>query len=48
MTKIIPSPHHWIMVTGVNNNHLQGVMGVLLMSVLAFWIQERTERSRHI
>jgi hypothetical protein len=32
-------------VTGVNNNPLQGVMGVLLMSVLALWIRERTERS---
>ncbi|WP_193197859.1 CPBP family intramembrane glutamic endopeptidase [Nostoc sp. MG11] len=28
-------------VTGVNNNPLQGLMGVLLMSVLAFWIQGR-------
>jgi fructose-specific phosphotransferase system IIC component len=29
-------------VTGVNNNPLQGVMGVLLMSVLAFWIRGQT------
>jgi hypothetical protein len=35
-------------VTGVNNNPLQGVMGVLLMSVLALWIRGRTERSPHI
>ncbi|WP_138497754.1 CPBP family intramembrane glutamic endopeptidase [Nostoc sp. PA-18-2419] len=32
-------------VTGINNNPLQGVMGVLLMSVLALWIRGRTERS---
>ncbi|MDF5709687.1 MAG: type II CAAX endopeptidase family protein [Nostoc sp. S4] len=35
-------------VTGVNNNPLQGVMGVLLMSVLALWIRGRTKRSLHI
>ncbi|NDJ23049.1 CPBP family intramembrane metalloprotease [Nostoc sp. B(2019)] len=29
-------------VTGVNNNPLQGLMGVLLMSVLAFWIRGRS------
>jgi hypothetical protein len=29
-------------VTGVNNNPLQGVMGVLLMSVLALWMRGRT------
>ncbi|OUL26296.1 type II CAAX endopeptidase family protein [Nostoc sp. 106C] len=29
-------------VTGVNNNPLQGVMGVLFMSVLALWMRERT------
>ncbi|MFN6461283.1 MAG: type II CAAX endopeptidase family protein [Nostoc sp. DedVER02] len=32
-------------VTGVNNNPLQGVMGVLLMSVLAFWIRGRTVKN---
>lgn len=35
-------------VTGVNNNPLQGVMGVLFMSVLALWMRGQTERSRHI
>ncbi|MBW4686352.1 MAG: CPBP family intramembrane metalloprotease [Komarekiella atlantica HA4396-MV6] len=29
-------------VTGVNNNPLQGLMGVLLMSVLALWIRRRS------
>lgn len=29
-------------VTGVNNNPLQGLMGVLLMSVLALWIRGRS------
>jgi membrane protease YdiL (CAAX protease family) len=32
-------------VTGINNNPLQGMMGVLLMSVLALWIRGRTQRS---
>ncbi|MFN6568434.1 type II CAAX endopeptidase family protein [Dendronalium sp. ChiSLP03b] len=32
-------------VTGVNNNPLQGVMGMLLMSVLALWIRGGTQRS---
>jgi uncharacterized protein len=32
-------------VTGVNNNPLQGLMGVLLMSVLALWIRGRSRRS---
>jgi uncharacterized protein len=29
-------------VTGVNNNPLQGVMGVLFMSILALWMRGRT------
>ncbi|MBH8576175.1 CPBP family intramembrane metalloprotease [Nostocaceae cyanobacterium CENA369] len=33
-------------VPGINNNPLQGMMGVLLMSVLALWIRGRTQRSR--
>jgi uncharacterized protein len=32
-------------VTGVNNNPLQGLMGVLLMSVLALWIRGRTVKN---
>ncbi|MHC5718411.1 MAG: LPXTG cell wall anchor domain-containing protein, partial [Nostoc sp.] len=32
-------------VTGVNNNPLQGVIGVLLMSVLALWIRGRTVKN---
>ncbi len=32
-------------VTGVNNNPLQGLMGVLFMSVLAFWMRGRTVKN---
>ncbi|MEH2070642.1 MAG: type II CAAX endopeptidase family protein [Nostoc sp.] len=32
-------------VTGINNNPLQGVMGVLLMSILALWIRGQSQRS---
>ncbi|BAZ52699.1 abortive infection protein [Nostoc sp. NIES-4103] len=32
-------------VTGVNQNPLQGVMGVLLMSILALWIRGQSRRS---
>ncbi|MBH8562467.1 CPBP family intramembrane metalloprotease [Nostoc sp. CENA67] len=32
-------------VTGVNQNPLQGVMGVLLMSILALWIRKQSRRS---
>lgn len=32
-------------VTGVNNNPLQGVMGVLFMSVLAWWMRGRTVKN---
>lgn len=32
-------------VTGVNNNPLQGVMGVLFMSLLALWMRGRTKDS---
>ena len=32
-------------VTGVNNNPLQGLMGVVLMSVLALWVRGRTVKN---
>jgi hypothetical protein len=32
-------------VTGVNNNPLQGLMGVMLMSVFALWVRGRTVKN---
>ncbi|BAY11449.1 CPBP family intramembrane glutamic endopeptidase [Calothrix sp. NIES-2098] len=34
-------------VTGVNNNPLQGLMGVLFMSILALWMRQRTVKNFH-
>jgi uncharacterized protein len=40
LTKYSGQVPNW--VTGVNNNPLQGLMGVMFMSVLALWMRERS------